>query len=118
MERNDLIKIALTAIISVVAKEFLVWLVPKIKTQSKSIKSKIGIRLNVFTAIIFDDLITLFAGCFNLYFEVANKAPVSRFAVLLISLWTAFSGFWLYSLIGDIHAYKAYKKHLKNSDDI
>jgi hypothetical protein len=88
MDRHQLAIIAITAVISVIAKEMVTWLVSLAKTLavSETIKKKLkGIFSKNNRSIIFDILVISFA-LFTMVRDLRNPAPMVRMDIVWIIL--------------------------------
>ncbi len=105
---NELTKLTLTAIIGVITKELVTWLIGHIK--SKKVGSKLKSVLdkkvpkNLFN--IFSDVVLILVNSWFLYESVVDPSPLTRGAVFIIALSVGFILFWVRELSLDIRKYR------------
>jgi hypothetical protein len=104
MDRHQLVTIAITALVSVTAKEVLTWLVAwaKIKAASETIKAKTKSIFNKNSLRIVVDAVCSGGGIWLLSSEIHDKAPLTRWAVFKIAFDLFAAVFWVTVTLRDI----------------
>ena len=100
MDKNELIKIAVTAIISVTAKEILTGLIALVKKYfGGAFKSALIKIFTPYTIEIYSDAFSLLITLWVLIKIVADDKPLTRLAVFGIAFMTCMVFAWGYNLL-------------------
>src|SRR5579859_8119656 len=104
MDRHQLVTIAVTAVISVIAKELVVWLfsLVKIRSASNTTKEKVKKIFSKTNRAIMGDLFWLVLLLVLLIHTMRETTPLTRFDIIRIVLFMMGLAFWTVALMWDL----------------
>lgn len=114
MEKTQLVAIAVTALISVTAKEFIAWLVSFVKSQVKKETTKAKVRkiFNRKTLFVIVDIAGISIPLFFLISDIRKTSPISRIDIFLISYWTLLAAYYVSNFfVHSAQAIENYRSH-------
>jgi hypothetical protein len=106
MDTKQLVTIAVTAAVSVIAKEAITWLFTWAKTKSTSETSK-AVAKKIFSKNnrrIMWDVLCLSNAIFIFLRKVHETSPISRLTIVGMCFWTANVVFWCICVFKDVLA--------------
>lgn len=108
---SDLTKIILTAVVSVIAKEFLTWLFKQVKSAklTRDLRGRFRKMVQSHSLFLFTDTLLAAFNAWQLYVSTFSTQPITRAAVFMISFNTGFLFFWVREFFHDLRVYRDYR---------
>jgi hypothetical protein len=112
MEKSQFVTIAVTAVVSVIAKEVVTWLVSraKISAVSKTTKETTRKIFNKNNRRIIRDSAWLIWCITSFAFIMREHSPLTRWTVIRIDIYFGAIAFWLSTLVWDVAEFKSQRQ--------
>jgi hypothetical protein len=120
MDKKQLVTIAVTALISVMAKEIVTWLFSLAKSQAakETTKARVRSMFRPYILAVIWNAIMFLASILFLVSNIRRPGPITRFDVFMISFWLLMAcgnGAFLVSSLGFAVGYRRARRLSENS---